>query len=75
MKIERYLEIRNNPNADTNEVYFFYYNLKGGKPMPPDAFFQLFWIWVLQVMGSGIMSRIQYKVFKELDEHFKINIE
>tara|TARA_R110000823_G_scaffold291969_1_gene410790 strand:- start:141 stop:359 length:219 start_codon:yes stop_codon:yes gene_type:complete len=72
MNKDQYLEIRNNHERDTHPVYHFYFNLKGGTRMPETVFFQLFWKWVMWRVGMNNLGAIQYKVFKELDEHFKV---
>lgn len=61
-----------NPETDMMEVYFFYYNLKKGKSIPFELFRHAFSMWIFNVVGFGMLSRIQYYVIKELNKHFEL---
>lgn len=72
MRREQYIHLRNNPEADVMPVYFFFYDLKLGKPLSYQHFVHAFSVWIYTMLPAGAMMRIQYNVFRELDHHFKI---
>lgn len=72
MDVNQYLNIRNDHSQDPNPVYYFYWQLKGSLSLSQSQFFQAFWTWVYFRVGTGIMPRVQYHVFSELDKHFKL---
>lgn len=59
-----------NPATDMMEVYFFYFNLKGGKSLSLEVFRQVFSLWIFNVIGFSRLAGIQYYVIKQLNKHF-----
>lgn len=75
MEKQQYLSIRNNSQADTMPVYYLYYTQHKKKDKASLSFEQFrhcFSYFILSLFGNGF-TKIQYKVFKELDQYFKIN--
>lgn len=74
MTKEKYLSIRNNEQSDTMLVYYFYYtqHKKEGRALLSFEQFRYCFSYFIVTLFGNDFAKIQYKVFKELDEHFKI---
>jgi hypothetical protein len=65
-----FIELRDNPLADTMELYFFYFNLKTFSLLSFSAFVYAFSMWIHSVIGVRGLAQVQYKVLSELEQHF-----
>lgn len=72
MNKKQYTVIRDNHQADTMPVFYYFFISRGGVRISPEMFNQLFSQWLLFINVQR-MSQIQYYVFKELDKEFNIN--
>ena len=71
MNTDRYLEIKNNPEADTMPLVYHYYTLKVERPMGYVLFIEAFSRWILMRGIHNLGVVVAYVMYK-LDIHFKI---
>lgn len=71
MTKEEYISIRDNPKADTSVVLHYFFELRSGRSISREQFNYFFGLY-LQFFGIHNLSQILYKVFVELDKHFRL---
>ena len=73
MNKEEYLEIRNNPKADTLPVLYFFYQLQGGTGLPTIKHFsEAFGLWMIRHGHLPMLGQIIYYVETKLNKHFNV---
>ena len=58
-----------NPNTDMMLVYYFFYDLRGGKSLSFEQFRYAFSIWLHRILGIGSLPQLQYWALGELNKH------
>lgn len=72
MTKQQYLDIRDNTQADTMPVLYFFFGLRGGRPLTFGLFVETFSKWLTSRVGIYRLGSIHYKVFSELNKHFEV---
>lgn len=76
MTKEQYLQIRNDPEADSLPVIHFYYLSRGGTLKSLDVFNQAFSMWLLRnaYPVKFVLGKCVEMSYKGLDEYFNIEL-